>query len=225
MEMVFRRIEYFIEGDYKHQQKLNKGPWNIDKIFLKSVKHIAFFGISFLIANTFLAYIIGSDELWNIQIVSPAQHIEGLIIITIFSFVFYGVFAFMREQVCTTICPYGRLQGVLLDRKSIIVAYDYIRGEGRGKFSKNEERKEVGKGDCIDCNQCVDVCPTGIDIRNGTQLECVNCTACIDACNFMMEKTGLEKGLIRLDSEDGIKNSIPFHGQRELFFTQQYWCC
>ena len=128
MEMVFRRIEYLIEGDYKQQQRLNKQPWDATKIFKKVVKQGIFFGISFLIANTFLAYIIGADELWEIQMVSPIEHIEGLISITIFSLVFYGVFAFMREQICTTICPYGRLQGVLLDSKSIIVAYDYIRG-------------------------------------------------------------------------------------------------
>jgi cytochrome c oxidase accessory protein FixG len=218
MEMVFRRIEYFIEGDYKQQQKLNKDPWGARKIFKKMVKQGIFFGISFLIANTFLAYIIGSKQLWEIQMVAPSEHIDGLIAITIFSLVFYGVFSFLREQVCTTICPYGRLQGVLLDSKSIIVGYDYIRGEGRGKFKKNEDRKEANKGDCIDCNQCVKVCPTGIDIRNGTQLECVNCTACVDACNFMMEKTGLEQGLIRLDSEEGIKNSIPFSWTKRTIF-------
>ncbi|MGB0886704.1 MAG: cytochrome c oxidase accessory protein CcoG [Vicingaceae bacterium] len=218
MEMVFRRIEYIIEGDYKQQKQLDKQPWNANKIFKKTLKQGIFFGISFLIANTFLAYIIGADALWQIQTESPAEHIEGLVSLLIFSLVFYGVFAFMREQVCTTICPYGRLQGVLLDSKSIIVGYDYVRGEGRGKFRKNEDRKEAGKGDCIDCNQCVDVCPTGIDIRNGTQLECVNCTACIDACNFMMEKTGLEQGLIRLDSEEGIKNSVPFTWTKRTIF-------
>ena len=218
MEMVFRRIEYLIEGDYKQQQKLNNNPWNASKIFKKTLKQGIFFGISFLIANTFLAYIIGANSLWEIQTGNPAEHIEGLVSIIIFSLVFYGVFAFMREQVCTTICPYGRLQGVLLDSKSIVVGYDYVRGEGRAKFRKNEDRKEVGKGDCIDCNQCVDVCPTGIDIRNGTQLECVNCTACIDACNFMMEKTGLEPDLIRLDSEEGIKNSVPFKWTKRTIF-------
>lgn len=218
MEMVYRRIEYLIEGDYKQQQRLNKLPWTGKKIAKKTLKHTLFFGIAFLIANTFLAYIIGADALWEIQIGNPADNIEGLIYLLIFSAVFYGVFAFMREQVCTTICPYGRLQGVLLDRKSILVAYDYVRGEGRGRFKKNEDRKEVGKGDCIDCNQCVDVCPTGIDIRNGTQLECVNCTACIDACDTMMEGVGLEKGLIRLDSEDGIKNSEPFRWTKRTVF-------
>jgi cytochrome c oxidase accessory protein FixG len=218
MEMVFRRIEYLIEGDYKQQKRLNKGKWDGKKIFKKTLKHGIFLGISFLIANTFLAYIIGSEQLWEIQMENPKEHLQGLLAITIFSLLFYGVFAFMREQVCTTICPYGRLQGVLLDSKSIIVGYDYVRGEGRAKFRKNEDRKAEGKGDCIDCGQCVDVCPTGIDIRNGTQLECVNCTACIDACDFMMEKTGQETGLIRLDSEEGIKNSTPFKWSKRTGF-------
>ena len=208
MEMVFRRIEYIIEGDYKQQKQLDKQPWNANKIFKKTLKQGIFFGISFLIANTFLAYIIGADALWQIQTESPAEHIEGLVSLLIFSLVFYGVFAFMREQVCTTICPYGRLQGVLLDSKSIIVGYDYVRGEGRGKFRKNEDRKEAGKGDCIDCNQRVDVCPTGIDIRNGTQLECVNCTACIDACDEIMVKIDRPKGLIAFDTDANVQRRM-----------------
>jgi len=205
MEMVFRRIEYAIEGDWTKQKKLNKEPWNQKKIFKKVLKHSLFWLVSFLVANTFLAYIIGSDRLIEIQLDNPMNHLGGLIAIIIFTTVFYGVFAFLREQVCTTICPYGRLQGVLLDSQSINVAYDYKRGEKRGKFRKNEDRKAVGKGDCIDCKQCVHVCPTGIDIRNGTQLECVNCTACMDACDFMMESVGLEKGLIGYMSEEGIE--------------------
>jgi len=213
MEMVFRRIEYFIEGDWTKQKKLNKQPWNKEKIIKKTTKHVLFWGVSFLISNTFLAYIIGAEKLWEIQMDDPMNHIGGLSAILIFSFVFYGVFAFLREQVCTTICPYGRLQGALLDRKSIVVAYDHKRGEreeGRSKFRKNENRQESGKGDCIDCSQCVHVCPTGIDIRNGTQLECVNCTACIDACDHMMDGVGLEKGLIRFVSEEGIETGAKF---------------
>jgi cytochrome c oxidase accessory protein FixG len=210
MEMVFRRIEYWIDGDWTHQKKLKTAPWNFEKIWKRTLKHVIFYGISFLIANTFLAYIIGSKELWIIQTSNPSEHIGGLVAIIIFTFVFYGVFAFLREQVCTTICPYGRLQGVLLDKNSIVVAYDHVRGESRAKFKKNEDRKEFGKGDCIDCFQCVHVCPTGIDIRNGTQLECVNCTACIDACDHMMEGVGLQKGLIRFVSEEGIKTGTRF---------------
>ena len=206
MEMFFRKIEYWIEGDWKHQKALNKGPWTTQKIVKKVSKHSIFFFMSFLIANVFLAYVVGSEELIEIITDKPSEHKAGLLSILIFSGLFYGVFSWFREQVCTVVCPYGRLQGVLLDKKSIIVAYDYIRGEKRAKARKNEDRKAVGKGDCIDCHQCVDVCPTGIDIRNGTQLECVNCTACIDACDFMMDKVGLEKGLIRYASEENIES-------------------
>jgi len=206
MEMVFRKIEYWIEGDYKHQIKLQKSPWSFEKIWKKGLKHSIFFLISFLIANTFLAYIIGSEALADIISDSPSKHMAGLISLLIFTAVFYFVFSWFREQVCIVACPYGRLQGVMLDRNSIVVAYDYIRGEKRGKFKKNENRTESKKGDCIDCHQCVDVCPTGIDIRNGTQLECVNCTACMDACDHIMENVGLPKGLIRYDSEEGVLN-------------------
>jgi cytochrome c oxidase accessory protein FixG len=216
MEMVFRRIEYWIEGDWTHQRKLNEGPWNKNKILKKVAKHTLFWIISFLIANTFLAYIIGSDALWQIQTDPVNTHIGGLISIIIFTTVFYLVFARLREQVCTTICPYGRLQGVLLDQNSMVVAYDHKRGEERAKFKKNEDRAAVSKGDCIDCNQCVNVCPTGIDIRNGTQLECVNCTACIDACDHMMDSVGLEKGLIRFVSEKGINERTGFQWTRRV---------
>lgn len=210
MEMVFRKIEYWIEGDWTHQKKLNNQPWNAEKIRKKGFKHVIFFVIAFLIANTFLAYIIGSDELWKIQTEPVGEHIGGFIALVIFSLVFYGVFAFLREQVCTTICPYGRLQGVLTDENTMQIGYDHVRGENRSKFKKNEDRNTENKGDCIDCKQCVNVCPTGIDIRNGTQLECVNCTACIDACDHIMEGVGLEKGLIRFVSEKGIVDRTPF---------------
>jgi cytochrome c oxidase accessory protein FixG len=120
------------------------------------------------------------------------------------------VFEFFREQVCTNVCPYGRLQGVMLDRQSVVVAYDRVRGEGRAKFRKGEDRKAAGKGDCIDCGHCVHVCPTGIDIRNGTQLECINCTACIDACDEMMDAVGLPRKLIRYTSEEQIVTRKPF---------------
>jgi cytochrome c oxidase accessory protein FixG len=216
MEMVFRRIEYFIEGDWTHQKKLDSAPWNREKIFKRIAKHSVFWIISFLIANTFFAYIIGADELYRIQTDPIGQHFAGFISIVIFTTVFYLVFARLREQVCTTICPYGRLQGVLLDPNSMVVAYDHVRGEARAKFRKDEDRKATGKGDCIDCGQCIHVCPTGIDIRNGTQLECINCTACIDACDHMMESVGIEKGLIRIVSENGIKNRTPFQWTKRV---------
>lgn len=210
MEMVFRRIEYWIDGDFTHQKKLDKQPWNKEKIFKRVLKHTIFAIISFVVANLFLSYIISVDELWKIIREPVSQHIGGFTALMAFTAAFYYVFARLREQVCTTICPYGRLQSVLLDENSMVIAYDYKRGEGRAKFRKNEDREEAGKGDCVDCNQCVFVCPTGIDIRNGTQLECVNCTACIDACDNIMEGVGLEKGLIRYVSENGIKKGKNF---------------
>lgn len=210
MEHVFRKIEYAIDGNWKAQMRLKKSGWTGEKIRKRVLKHVVFFAISFLIANTFLAYIIGSDALIEIITEPVTAHIGGLAAITVFSGVFYGVFAFFREQVCIAVCPYGRLQGAMLDRQSVVVAYDYSRGESRGKIRKNEERSDVGKGDCIDCGHCVHVCPTGIDIRNGTQLECINCTACIDACDEMMEAVNLPKGLIRYTSEEQIATGKPY---------------
>lgn len=209
MEMVFRKIEYFIEGGARRQRELDKAPWTKEKYFKKGSKHIIFFAISFLISNIFLAYIIGTDQLYRIVTDSPANHLGGLTTILIFSGVFYWVFSFFREQACTMVCPYGRLQGVLLDQNSIVIAYDNKRGEPRGKIKKSEKQN---LGDCVDCRLCVDVCPTGIDIRNGTQLECVNCTACIDACDPVMEKLNRPKGLIRYAS----KNEIEMGGRKLL---------
>ena len=210
MEMLFRRIEYLIDGDWTEQRRLKDSKWTWTKIWKRSLKFSIFLIISFLIANTFLAYIIGSKELWKIQHDPIGEHLGGFIAISIFTFVFFSVYMWLREQVCTTICPYGRLQGVLLDKNTMVVAYDSKRGEPRSKIHKNEDRSSAGKGACIDCLQCVHVCPTGIDIRNGTQLECINCTACIDECNHMMEAVNQEKNLIRFVSENGIKAGTPF---------------
>ncbi|MEO9893990.1 cytochrome c oxidase accessory protein CcoG [Aurantibacter sp.] len=213
LEMVFRRIEYWIDGDRGAQMKLDRQAWNAEKIRKRVLKWTIFFIISFLIANVFLAYLIGSDRLMNYINDGPLEHVSTLVSLLIFTLVFYFIFAWFREQVCIIACPYGRMQGVLLDNKSIIVAYDHKRGEaenGRKKWRKNEDREALGHGDCIDCNQCVNVCPTNIDIRNGTQLECVNCTACIDECDTIMEKVNLPKGLIRYTSEDEIVKKEKF---------------
>ena len=213
MEMVFRKIEYLIEGDRSKQIKLDKQEWNAEKIRKRVTKWFVFFIISFIISNVFLAYIIGSDEVLLYITEGPFAHLGMLIKLLAFTAVFYFVFAWFREQVCIIVCPYGRLQGVLLDNKSINVAYDYVRGEGesgRQKLRKNEDRDQLGIGDCIDCKQCVQVCPTGIDIRNGTQLECINCTACIDACDEIMDKSGFEPGLIRYASENDIEKKEKF---------------
>lgn len=206
MEMLFRKVEYWIIGDGPKQKSIRQGQKTAAIRLKITLKHVIFFALSFVIANLFLSYIISVRSLLAMITGPFSQHLAGLASLLLFTTVFYAVYAFFREQACTVICPYGRLQSVLLDRNSMIVAYDYKRGEPRTKFSKH---KAEGIGDCIDCLQCVKVCPTGIDIRNGTQMECVACTACIDACNFMMEKTGRAPDLIRYASENGIAEHQP----------------
>lgn len=218
MEMLFRKAEYLIEGDAGRQKLLNKSPWTSEKIRKKVLKHFVFFLLSFIIANFFLAYIIGIDELKKIISEPVSEHIVGFLAIIIFSAIFYAVYAFFREQACTVVCPYGRLQSVLLDRNSMIVAYDHQRGEPRGKYKKQQEA-QLSQGDCIDCFQCVKVCPTGIDIRNGTQMECVGCTACIDACNVMMIAVNKPTGLVRYASEAGISEGkkLSYTGRMKFY--------
>jgi cytochrome c oxidase accessory protein FixG len=218
MEMLFRKVEYLIEGDAAKQRLLKNAPWTARKFRIKASKHFAFFLLSFIIANFFLSYIIGMDELIKIITEPVTQHVGGFIAIVIFSAVFYGVYAYFREQACTVVCPYGRLQSVLLDRNSMVVAYDYKRGEPRGKYKKDKEA-QASLGDCIDCFQCVKVCPTGIDIRNGTQMECVGCTACIDACDKMMDAVDRPRGLVRYASENNISDGskLRFTGRMKLY--------
>lgn len=218
LEMIFRPLEYWIEGDRNAQKRLNKQPWNKDKILKKSVKWILYFLISLLISAVFMCYIMGSKEVF-LHLKTPLEYPQTTLFLLIFSSVFYFVFAWFREQVCVIACPYGRLQGVLLDSDSVVVAYDHVRGEkeiGRSKINRKEDRATSGKGDCIDCKLCVDVCPTGIDIRHGTQLECVNCTACIDACNEVMEKVHFPKNLIRYASMRQIKQGNRFRWTARL---------
>lgn len=237
MEMIFRKIEYWIEGDAGEQRRLDKSPWTAEKIRKKTTKHLLIYGLSLLFTHFFLAYLIGMDEVLKIVREPISQHWGGFGAMLVFSGMFYAVFARLREQVCTTICPYGRLQSVLLVKDSIVVAYDHVRGEPRGKLKKTaaypdpvaQIQASVGAaptdlrsktaapkiGDCIDCKLCVHVCPTGIDIRHGTQLECTNCTACIDACDAVMAKIDRPQGLIRYDSMTGIET-----GRRKIFTTR-----
>lgn len=212
MEFVFRRIEYMIEGDAASQKKLAASPWDFNKIWRKTLKHFIFYAIAFITANFFLSYIISMDQLLHYISLGPLNNVSGFIGLLIFSGAFYFVFAFFREQVCAIACPYGRLQGVLIDKKTIIVGYDYKRGEPQGPLKL---AKEKGYGDCIACKACVVVCPAGIDIRNGTQMECINCTACIDACDSVMERIKKPKGLIRYNSEEGIET-----GHSSIFNTR-----
>lgn len=209
MEMVFRKIEYWIDGDAEKQRRLKQMPWNSEKIMKRTGKFIAFFSLSFVIANYFLAYIIGMDRVVLYMREGIIQHIGTFIPLVVFTGVFFFVYWWFREQACLIVCPYGRLQGVMLDPNSIVVAYDTVRGEPRGKIRKNDTT--TPHGDCIDCLDCVRVCPTGIDIRNGTQLECVNCTACIDACDSIMTRVNKPTGLIRYASENNIKKGEKLH--------------
>jgi len=202
MEMVFRKVEYWIDGDQNEQIKLRNMPMNGYKMRKRALKIALFFLISFIIANYFLAYLISMDEVLRYVREPLGDHIGTLFTLLGFTTVFFFVYYWFREQVCIVVCPYGRLQGVLLDKNSIVVGYDYVRGEPRGKLKKGEEPP---KGDCIDCHACVRVCPTGIDIRNGTQLECVNCTACIDACDEIMTSVQKPTGLIRFASENNLR--------------------
>lgn len=210
LEMIFRKIEYAIDGDRNKQIKLANQEWNSEKIMKRSLKWSIYILISLIITHIMFMYIVGYEEVINIISQGPFENLTNFVVMILFTAAFYFVFAWFREQVCTLVCPYGRLQGVLIDKDTINVFYDFKRGENRSKWRKGEDRTVAGKGDCIDCNQCVVVCPTGIDIRDGQQLECVNCTACIDACDEVMEKVGLPKGLIRYASENEIENRTGF---------------
>jgi cytochrome c oxidase accessory protein FixG len=219
MEMVFRRIEIWIEGESNKRKKLDAGPWTNEKIWKKGFKHSLFIIVSFLIANTFLAYIIGIESLYKIATEPVNLHWVGFASIWVFTMVFYLVYSRVRELVCTLICPYGRLQNVLTDQHTLMVAYNDVRGEPRGKLQRIPDPSNL-KGDCVDCDLCVAVCPTGIDIRNGTQIECVNCTICIDACDQVMDKINKPRNLIGYYSENMIRvNEKPSFTSRMQAYT------
>jgi cytochrome c oxidase accessory protein FixG len=213
MEMVFRKIEFAIEGDSAAQRALAAAPWTLGKITKRASKHFIFFALSWIIGNTLLAYIIGSEKLIEIITDDPRHHLVGLGFMTAFTLLFYGIFARFREQACTFICPYGRFMSAAIDENTLVVAYDHKRGERRAPMKRGqaaEARHAEGLGDCVNCRACVVVCPTGIDIRNGTQMECVNCTACIDACDNIMDKVGRPRGLIRYASLNSIERGERF---------------
>ena len=209
MEMLFRKLEYLIDGSAEQQLRRDRAREGGAKLGVRDfarrvMKQVVFFALSFAIANLFLSYIIGTDALKTIITDPPQRHLVGLTAITIFSLLFYGVFARFREQACTLACPYGRVMSALQDARTVMVTYDWRRGEPRARVSA--ATPATAAGDCVDCGQCVTVCPTGIDIRNGIQLECVNCTACIDACHTVMQRVHRPTGLIRLTSHEAIRN-------------------
>lgn len=198
MEHVFRRIERFIEGDAAARRKLDRAKMSSGKLVKRISKHAAYIVVSVLLAHVFLSYFVSLPRLYEMMQQSPLEHARSFGVVVFFSCGFYGAFAWFREQFCIILCPYGRFQSALTDEHTTTIGYDKVRGEPRGKAN------DPNAGDCIDCNRCVQVCPTGIDIRNGLQLECIGCAACIDACNGIMEKVNRPTGLIRYDSLQGL---------------------
>jgi cytochrome c oxidase accessory protein FixG len=200
MEHVFRRIERLIEGPSHEQKRLDRLDWSQPEKWLKrGGKQLCFFGVSLLIAHMFLAYFVSIDGLYAWILLGPAEHWGAFVFVMVFAGMLHFNFAWFREQLCLAICPYGRLQSALIDDDSLVIGYDEKRGEPRGK------PREQGVGHCIDCHRCVSVCPTGIDIRQGLQMECVGCSNCIDACDEVMDKLGRPRGLIRYDSLNGFQ--------------------
>jgi cytochrome c oxidase accessory protein FixG len=196
LEGVYRKIERLIEGPRDVRIRRNLGPWTADKAWRKGVKHAVFLGLAFLNAHIFVAYFIEPPELLQWMGGNPREHWATFLWVTVWTGLLYFDFAWFREQLCLIICPYGRAQSALVDTDTLVIGYDEKRGEPRS-------RKSEDGGDCIDCYRCVAVCPTGIDIRNGLQMECVGCANCVDACDDIMERVGRPKGLIRYDSKRG----------------------
>jgi len=198
LEGVFRRVERLIEGPRELRRKRDQAPASVGRVLRKTAKHLAFFALSFLVAHVFLSYFVSLPALFEMMRERPLEHPEAFAWAAATTLIMYGNFAWFREQLCLVICPYGRLQSVLTDSDSMVIGYDVLRGEPRGKA------KNKANGDCVDCGRCVVVCPTGIDIRNGLQMECIGCAACVDACDEVMSKLQRPRGLIRYDSQSGL---------------------
>jgi cytochrome c oxidase accessory protein FixG len=197
---IFLWIEHHVEGDRQRRIRLDKQPWSLFKARRKVLKHALWLALSIFTGFTFVGYFIPIRELY-FDISAGVLGAWGLFWIAFYSFATYGNAGFMREQVCKYMCPYARFQSSMFDKDTLIVAYDQNRGEPRGARSKQANRKELAIGDCVDCTLCVQVCPTGIDIRKGLQYECIGCAACIDACDSVMDKMGYPKGLVHYSAQ------------------------
>ena len=210
LDHVYRRIERWIEGDAVKRRALDAAPFTPLKITKRIVKHAAYIVVSAAIMHLFLAYFVSLPEVWSMMSHAPFAHWSAFAFMAISTAILYFNFAWFREQLCIVICPYGRIQSALIDDHSLVIGYDVARGEPRGKAHASAGLPAVGlakAGHCIDCFRCVHVCPTGIDIRQGLQMECVGCTACIDACNEVMTRIKRPRGLIRYDSQAAFSGS------------------
>ncbi|MFO1486799.1 MAG: cytochrome c oxidase accessory protein CcoG [Verrucomicrobiaceae bacterium] len=215
LEQLYRRVERWIDGDGPSRRRLEDAPWNFSKIARRVIKHTIFIAISAAIAHVFLSYFVSIKALYEMMHHSPAHHAKAFGVVVFLTAALYGSFSWFREQFCIILCPYGRLQSALTDDNSVVIGYDKKRGEPRGKGTV-----EKPAGDCVDCRRCVQVCPTGIDIRNGLQLECIGCAACVDACNEIMTKLSRPKGLVRYDSYVGLKGGkTRLIRPRTIFYT------
>lgn len=199
LEHVFRRIERWIEGDASARKRLDNAPYTANKVFKRGLKLVIFFILSGIIAHIFLSYFISIPQLWQWLHTSPAEHWKAFVFVFASTVALFLNFTWFREQLCIVICPYGRFQSALIDDDTFNVAYDYERGNPPGHV------KDASAGDCIDCRRCIQVCPTGIDIRNGLQLECIGCAACMDACDEIMDKVERPRGLIRYASDRNLE--------------------
>ena len=214
LEHVFRRVERWIEGDATSRRKLDNAPISGEKIVKRGLKFAIYFFLSAVIAHIFLSYFISIPQLWEWLQTSPAEHWKAFLFVTAFTIIMFLNFTWFREQLCIVICPYGRFQSALIDDESLNVAYDYSRGNPPGHV------KDEAAGDCIDCRRCIQVCPTGIDIRNGLQLECIGCAACIDACDEIMDKVKRPRGLIRYASDRNLEgHRSRFIRPRTILYT------
>ena len=215
LEFVFRPLEALLEGSAATRRQRDKGPWSLDIAWRKFLKFFLYALISWLLASTAVAYFVGRDALLAMIQGSPLDNWGPFAATVIIMVLLLFQFSWFREQFCTVLCPYARFQSVLLDRHSLLIGYDSQRGEPRGKL----ERGMQSKGDCIDCRLCVKVCPTGIDIRNGLQLECIQCAACADACDSVMAKIGRPKGLVRYSTEAGLaREAVKIVRPRIIFY-------
>ncbi len=204
LEFLFRPIGRWFDGGYTGSRNLDKQHrWFTPK---RLAKYITFFLLSLFVAHTFLAYFVGRDQLLSWMTQSPFDHPQMFLTVAVMTGIVWFNFTYFREQTCLIVCPYGRWQAALIDRQSLIVTYDVNRGEPRALGTK---QRDPGAGDCISCSACVQTCPTGIDIRNGLQMECVHCTQCMDACDDVMTRIGKPTGLIRYSSQDSIEGK-PF---------------